>query len=73
MDGSIEYLRKQRDIVLLENKTNIGCPPARAQAIAMTRGQYVVMLDNDTIVTPEWLTTIIRHFKKNPSLGLLEK
>jgi len=70
-DGSVEYLRKQTDIVLVENKTNIGCPPARAQAMALARGQYVVMLDNDTVVTPGWLTTLINYFKTNPDVGLL--
>ncbi len=70
-DGSKEELRSRRDITLVENQTNIGCPPARAQALTLATGDYVVFLDNDTIVTPRWLTTFLEHAKANPLIGIM--
>jgi len=70
-DSSLAYLRTLREITLVENPENLGCPPARAQAFALARGQYVVLLDNDTIVTPGWLSTFIEHAKANPLIGIM--
>jgi len=70
-DGSRKFLRSLSDILLIENKTNIGCPPARAQAMALAKGEYLVFLDNDTVVTPGWLAKFQDHFKAHPQLGLL--
>jgi GT2 family glycosyltransferase len=71
MDGSQEFLREFSGIVLIENKKNLGCPPARAQAMAVARGEYMVLLDNDTIVTAGWLANFLSHFRDNPRIGLL--
>jgi len=70
-DDSLEFLRVQPDITLVENTTNLGCPPARTQAMAMADGEYVLLLDNDTVVTPGWLTTLLGHARQNPNIGLI--
>jgi GT2 family glycosyltransferase/Flp pilus assembly protein TadD/predicted SAM-dependent methyltransferase len=70
-DGSIEYLRTVPEIVLVENKENIGCPPARAQMMSLARGDYVVFLDNDTIVSKGWIAKFISHMRNNPQIGIL--
>jgi GT2 family glycosyltransferase/Flp pilus assembly protein TadD/predicted O-methyltransferase YrrM len=70
-DGSREYLRARRGLLLLENATNLGCPPARAQALALATGDFIVSLDNDTIVTPGWLSRLLSHARNNPRIGIL--
>jgi FkbM family methyltransferase len=70
-DESAHFLRKLHDITLIENSENKGCPPARAQALKIARGDVVVFLDNDAIVTPGWLKGIHQHFDKDPGIGLI--
>jgi GT2 family glycosyltransferase len=72
-DGSQDYLRTVgvRNLTVVENPENIGCPPARAQGMALAKGDYVVLLDNDTIVTAGWLTRLIGHCENDAKIGLL--
>ena len=72
-DGSVQHLRDAdiADMTLVENPVNIGCPAARAQGMALAEGDYVLLLDNDTIVTPGWLDTLVGHCERIPRLGLV--
>jgi GT2 family glycosyltransferase/Flp pilus assembly protein TadD len=70
-DGSLEYLRSLPDIMLVENPTNIGCPPARAQAMCLARGDYVILLDNDSIVTKDWVKQFVNHAKAHSDIGII--
>ncbi|HTZ39799.1 MAG TPA: tetratricopeptide repeat protein [Syntrophales bacterium] len=70
-DGSREYLRSLSEILLIESPENVGCTPGRARAMSAARGDYLVLLDNDTIVTKGWLTKFIEHAQKNPHIGIM--
>jgi tetratricopeptide (TPR) repeat protein/cellulose synthase/poly-beta-1,6-N-acetylglucosamine synthase-like glycosyltransferase/serine acetyltransferase len=70
-DGSRDYLRSLSDIILIESPDNIGCTPGRARAMSAARGRYLILLDNDTIVTRGWVTKFIQHAQKNPHIGLM--
>ena len=69
-DGSIEYLRSLSRIVLIENPQNLG-PTTRNRFLALARGRYIVFLDNDTIVTKDWLTRLIRFAAVDPEIGII--
>ena len=60
-DGSAEYLAAQSDVRLIRNETNEGAPKARNQALAEARGDWIVFMDNDVIVTPGWLSRMLFH------------
>jgi FkbM family methyltransferase len=70
-DGSLKYLRAVPGIILIENPENVGAPGARNQALSIARGDYVVFMDNDTIVTKDWLSRFIDHAEKNPNVGII--
>ncbi len=65
-DGSREWLAAQDDLVLVANTENAGAPRARNQALARARGEFVVFLDNDVVVTPRWLSRLLFHADVDP-------
>ena len=59
----------RRQIVL--NCDNLGFGPAVNQGLALARGEYLVILNNDIIVGPGWARGMRRHLEVDPGLGLL--
>jgi GT2 family glycosyltransferase len=64
-DGSRVYLRtiarRFNNVTVALNDTNRGFPAASNQGLAMARGGMLVLLNNDTIVAPEWLQRLSAH------------
>ncbi len=58
-----------RSIIL--NGDNRGFGAAVNQGLAVARGDYLVVLNNDTIVGPGWARGMRRHFERTPKLGLI--
>src|SRR5438876_1136411 len=46
-------------VVVIHNDTNRGFAAGCNQGLARPRGEYLVLLNNDTIVTPGWLEGLI--------------
>lgn len=53
----------------LWNKTNLGFPVAVNQGIKEARGEIIIILNNDTIVTPHWLEYFDEHLKNFDMVG----
>lgn len=70
-DGTVEYLKQFSDINLIENKTNKGFSIGNNQGIKVAKGDYILLLNNDTIVTEGWLRRMISHFDAEESIGLI--
>ncbi len=70
-DGSLDFVRSVPGVVVIENPTNIGYSPARAQAMSVVRGRYIVSLDDDTVVSRGWVTRFIEHSEAHPELGII--
>lgn len=72
-DGSVEWLREQTDIFLIENKTNMGFPGGCNQGIrASSKGSDIFLLNNDTLL-PEnalfWLRMGLYDSEENGAAG----
>ena len=62
----------ERDgIVLVENAKNRGFAPAANQGLARSSGEIVVLLNDDTVVGPGWLSRLVAHLEADPNLGLV--
>lgn len=70
-DGSVEMLQSIDDprVRLLLNETNAGFAAANNQALRVATGEYLVLLNNDTVVPRGWLPRMLRHLD-DPQIGL---
>lgn len=73
-DGTQKYLTEisanHKNIKLILNNDNKGFAPANNQGIRMADGDYIILLNNDTIVTPGWITRLLRYLK-DKSIGMV--
>lgn len=69
-DGSIEYLRPLfPDVTFIENKENIGFAKANNQAFRICKGEYVLMLNPDTVIGEESLRSLCYFMDEHPEAG----
>lgn len=64
-----QILHPQVKIILNEN--NLGFAAGNNAGLLMATGEYLVMLNNDTVVTPGWLLTMLRHLQADPEIGII--
>lgn len=57
-DGTVEWLKTQKNIRTIFNKKNEGFPKGCNQGIKAARGDSVLLLNNDTVVSPNWLQNL---------------
>jgi GT2 family glycosyltransferase len=73
-DGTQDYLKslaeKRKDLKLILNEMNNGFAKANNQGIQQSSGDYLVLLNNDTIVPQSWLSRMLRHLD-DPEVGLV--
>ena len=60
-----EYTQKFPDVNLIENSKNLGYCEGNNVGIRATKGEFVVVLNPDTIVNPNWLHELLHAYKKN--------
>jgi N-acetylglucosaminyl-diphospho-decaprenol L-rhamnosyltransferase len=70
MDGSQQMLAdKYPDVKLIQNKDNVGLGKASNQGVQATKGRYVLLLNNDTIVNRPSLDAMVEFLEQNPKAG----
>jgi GT2 family glycosyltransferase len=75
-DGSLEWLleeasRSGADFRVIAFPENRGFTPAINAGAAESRGEYICLLNNDTVVTRGWLSALVRHLERDPSLAMV--
>jgi len=70
-DGTSEAVKKNFSWVkLISNDKNLGFSKANNQAIKKAKGEYVLILNPDTKVSPDTFTLMLDFMKKNPDVGV---
>jgi GT2 family glycosyltransferase len=69
-DGTIDYLERQNDITLIKNGENLGFAKECNQGIDVSKGEFIVLLNNDTIVTKNWLKNMVDFMNNHEDAGI---
>lgn len=71
-DDSCEILKKKySEVILIENSKNIGFSKANNQAVKIAKGEYVLILNPDTVVAEDTFLQILEYAKSKQNLGVL--
>lgn len=66
-DGSVEMIMKKYPAVnLIKNKENIGFGRANNQAIRIAKGEYILLLNSDTLIPNHAITKLYEFTIKHP-------
>ncbi|WP_163852956.1 glycosyltransferase [Paenibacillus elgii] len=68
-DETATWLRTQTDIKTIWNNSNLGFPKACNQGIEICTGDNILLLNNDTIVTENWLTNLLNCLYSSEEVG----
>ena len=71
MDDTAEAVPRMPGLVYLRNETNSGFIASCNRGAEKARGQYLVFLNNDTLVKPGWLTALLDTFSEEPRAGIV--
>jgi len=70
VDGSLEMLKEKfPEVKLIENKKNAGFSVANNQAIREATGEYILLLNPDTIVEEETFAKTLAFMDEHPDAG----
>jgi len=70
VDGSAQLINEKfPNIYFIENKENVGFSKANNQAIELSKGKYILLLNPDTIVEENTFSRVIDFMNSNPDAG----
>ncbi|MFE5320258.1 glycosyltransferase family 2 protein [Paenibacillus sp. NPDC056579] len=69
-DGSIEYCEQQK-LKLISLPTNCGFPAACNYGLKMAVGDSLLLLNNDTLLTRNWLDNMLRCLYSSADIGIV--
>lgn len=64
-----EAFESSADVSLHFSDRNLGCGGGRMAAVRYAKGEYVVFLDNDILVTEDWLTEMIVRIRSGKDVA----
>jgi N-acetylglucosaminyl-diphospho-decaprenol L-rhamnosyltransferase len=71
-DGSVAMVEEEfPQVRLIANSENVGFTVGNNQGIAVSRGRYVLLLNPDTEVVGDALTTMVEYMDHHPQVGAL--
>jgi GT2 family glycosyltransferase/glycosyltransferase involved in cell wall biosynthesis/SAM-dependent methyltransferase/Tfp pilus assembly protein PilF len=74
-DGTVSFFRQYASsrphVRVVLNQSNRGFAGGNNQALSIARGEHIVLLNNDTVVTPGWLEGMQRVLDQDPAVGIV--
>lgn len=74
-DDTVNYLQELKakalpNVTVILNEKNLGFAGGNNCGIRCAKGDYILLLNNDTVVTRGWLTHMVKHLEQNPQYGM---
>ncbi|HOD35758.1 MAG TPA: glycosyltransferase [Syntrophales bacterium] len=74
-DGTVKWFKtfvtKNTNFRLIANKENLGFARGCNQGIEASKGEYILLLNNDILVTENWLPGMLEHLNSSPDIGIV--
>jgi GT2 family glycosyltransferase/tetratricopeptide (TPR) repeat protein/MoaA/NifB/PqqE/SkfB family radical SAM enzyme/glycosyltransferase involved in cell wall biosynthesis/2-polyprenyl-3-methyl-5-hydroxy-6-metoxy-1,4-benzoquinol methylase len=74
-DGTVKWLKQlvkeTPNYKLIENKKNLGFAKGCNQGITASSGEYILLLNNDVVVTEGWLSGMLECLNSSPDIGIV--
>lgn len=72
VDGSPQMIKERFPWChLIENSENVGFSKANNQAIRLSGGRYILLLNPDTLIQPDTLSSVCAFMEEHPEAGAL--
>ncbi len=70
-DDSITGIKKDEKIRIIKNKKNLGFARANNIGVSQAKGEYILILNNDTIIFDNSIEKLLDYKKQHPEIGIL--
>lgn len=71
-DGLAQWLQTEYpQVILIHNRENLGYCFAANQGMRQSRGEYVIVLDDDTVLEPGFLTAMVEAAASDDDVGMV--
>jgi len=72
LDGTCEMIKKEfKEVILIESNENLGFAKGNNLAINVIDGEYILLLNPDTLLTYDVLTSLYNYARINKKIGIL--
>ncbi len=75
-DNSLQAIqnefRDRTNLVVIDSKANLSYSGGNNLGISRSDGKYIMILNNDTIVEPNWLDGIVDHMEVNDDIAIAQ-
>lgn len=68
-DGTVQWLKEQNDLKVIYNSNNMGFPKGCNQGIEIAKGENILLLNNDVVVTYSWLDNLVKCLYSSDDIG----
>ncbi|MCL9634731.1 glycosyltransferase [Bacillus zanthoxyli] len=70
-DGTVDYLKSIPSLKIILNEKNLGFAKGCNQGVDIATGDQVLFLNNDTIVTKNWLEPLVSLLYSDENIGMV--
>lgn len=72
-DGSVEFIKKNYpEVKVIKNKENYGFAKGNNIGFKASKGKYILILNNDTIITSNFFDSLVEDFEKDSQIACLQ-